>query len=120
MSAARITALVESELRSITQPELVAMARDWTIPPKLEQRSWDYSVVDQHLPCWLVVEHPPSNTGIAYCAAGFGPSDPWGMVCLSGAQMSMGTDGAWFATLEDALRHLPAWRGENPPGYEVR
>jgi hypothetical protein len=34
--------------------------------------------------------------------------------------MSMGTDAAWFAFLEDAFRESAAWYGENPPGYEVR
>ena len=120
MSAAQVSALVERELHSIAQLELAALARRLAIPPRLEHRSWDYGPTEQYFPCWLVVEHLPSNTGIAYCAQGFGPSYPWGLVSLSGEHMSMGSDGAWFVSLEDALRNSSAWQGQNPAGYEAQ
>jgi hypothetical protein len=66
-----------------------------------------------------VLEHPPSNTGIAYCAQGFGPSDPWGIVFLSGELTGIGMDSAWFSTLESAMRESMAWDGSNPEKYEV-
>ncbi|CAG0933531.1 hypothetical protein TFLX_03094 [Thermoflexales bacterium] len=71
----------------------------------------------QTYPCWIVLEHKESNTGIAYCDYGFGPKDPWGLVFLSGD--SMGMDSGWFSSLEDAFRESMAREGPNPPGYEV-
>jgi hypothetical protein len=66
-----------------------------------------------------VLEHPPSNTGIAYSPQGFGPSDPWGLVSLSGDHMGIGMDSGWFPTLESAMRDSMAWDGSNPENYEV-
>jgi hypothetical protein len=33
---------------------------------------------------------------------------------------SMGMDSQWFVSVEDALRNCPAWKGANPPDYEVQ
>ena len=120
MTGAEVTNIVERELRAITQPELLALVHQLLVSPKLEQRVWDYGAENQRFPCWLVLEHRPSNTGIAYCAHGFGPSDPWGLLFLSGENMSMGMDSGWFASLEDALRNCVAWNGQNPPRYEIQ
>src|SRR5260370_40435213 len=65
---------------------------------------------------WTVLQHHPSNTGIAYCLQGFGPSYPWGLVSLSGSHMNIGVDSCWFASLEDALRNSMAWDGPNLRG----
>lgn len=119
MTTIAITELVERQVRSIAQPELAMLACRLLVPPRLEQRPWNYGAEGEHFPCWLVLEHQPSNTGIVYCAHGFGPSYSWGLLFLSGQHMSMGMDSAWFASLEDALRNCAAWQGENPPGYEV-
>jgi hypothetical protein len=119
MVGAQVAQLVEQQMRSIAQPDLVALARS-LIQPRLEARQRDYGAPNQEFPCWLVLEHPPSNTGIAYCAEGFGPSNPWGLLFLSGEHLSMGMDSAWFTSLEDALRNCAAWSGENPLGYEVQ
>src|SRR5262245_53639229 len=120
MVGAEVTRLVEQQLRAIAQPDLVALARSLLVAPRLESRPWDYGEPNQSFPCWVVLEHPSSNTGIAYCAQGFGPSSPWGLLFLSGEHIGMGMDSAWFASLEDALRNCAAWYGENPPGYEVQ
>jgi hypothetical protein len=66
-----------------------------------------------------VLEHHTSNTGIAYCPTGFGPSDPWGLVLLSGDHMNMGMDCAWFTSLESAMRESMAWDCGPPEHYEV-
>jgi hypothetical protein len=69
-------------------------------------------------PCWTVLEHVPSNTGIAYCAEGFGPTDPWSLVHLTGPHMSIGMDSGWYVSLEGAMRESKAWDIPNPEGYE--
>ena len=119
MTVVHISELVKRELHSIVQPELAALAHELLTLPRLEHRSWDYGEKDERLPCWLVLEHQKSNTGIGYCAHGFGPRYPWGLLFLSGEHMSMGMDSAWFASLEEALRNCAAWSGPNPPDYEV-
>jgi hypothetical protein len=114
-----IMTLVEKELSRISDPVLVAAIRRLLVKPYAVEREWNYGRPGQTYPCWTVLEHPPSNTGIAYCESGFGPSDPWGLVFISGADMSIGMDCAWYATLEDAMRQSRAWDGPDPPGYEV-
>jgi hypothetical protein len=116
--AAEIRALVEAEIERITQPDLVEAVRKQLIPPRCEERPWDYAE-DQTYPCWLVAEHPESNTAIAYCEQGFGSCHPWGLLFISGPNMGMGMDSNWFISLEQSFRESPGWQGTNPPGYEV-
>jgi hypothetical protein len=82
------------------------------VVPRCEGRPWDYGVAGQTYPCWIVLEHPRSNTAIAYCAEGFGPRSPWGLLFLAGDHLSMGMDSGWFTTLADAFLDSMAW---NPP-----
>jgi hypothetical protein len=49
-------------------------------PPNPVMRGWDYGTDDEAYPCWSLLEHKASNTGIAYCESGFGPGSPWGLV----------------------------------------
>lgn len=51
--------------------------------------------------CWVVAEHPKSNTRFVYCQKGIVPSLPWGIVSLSGSEMGM--DSNWFTTFEGAF-----------------
>jgi hypothetical protein len=114
-----IEALVVRELERIEQPELVALAQSLRVPLRLEERPWDYGRDGQTYPCWISFAHEPSNTVVAYCAEGFGPTYPWGLLFL-GEPRSMGMDSQWFASVEDALRNCPAWEGKDPPGYEAQ
>lgn len=115
-----IRRLVKNELAKIAQRDLLALAKDLLISPRLELREWDYGVLGTRHECWVVLEHSQSNTAIAYCSEGFGPMYPWGLLFLSGEHMSMGMDSGWFASLEDALRNCSAWEGQNPLGYEIQ
>lgn len=119
MERVNLVALVAREVAAIRQPDLLALARRLVIEPRVEQRAWDHGEPASDLPCWFVMEDVPSNTGIAYCASGFGPSYPWGLLFLTGKHLSMGMDFSWFASVEDALRNCRAWDGENPPDYEI-
>ncbi|MBX7104593.1 MAG: hypothetical protein K1X57_10965 [Gemmataceae bacterium] len=114
-----MTALVERELAAISDPTVRDLIQWLRVDPSPVVRDWDYGAPGERYVCWTVLEHRPSNTGVAYCAAGFGPAHPWGLVFLSGPHMNIGMDSGWFATLEGAVREGLAWDCTNPPGYEV-
>ncbi len=118
---ATIAKLVESELATISDPDVVEVIRRFLVTPYPVERDWDYGQPGEKYICWTVLEHRPSNTVIAYSKKkGFGPTAPWGIVFLSGEYMSIGMDSEWFAKLEDAVRGSCAWDLPNPPDYEVR
>lgn len=81
-------------------------------------RAWDYGAKGVMYPCWTILEHVGSNTGVAYCTDGFGPAYPWGLVFLTGSHMSMGMDCSWYSSLEGAVRGGRAWDGPNPESFE--
>jgi hypothetical protein len=120
MDRKAVTDLVERKLQDIRDPAVLALIQQLRVQPYPVERQWDYGVPGERHVCWTVLEHKPSNTGVAYCDAGFGPAHPWGLVFLSGPHMNICMDSGWFARLEDAVRESMAWEGPNPPGYEVR
>lgn len=111
--------LVQRSLAEISDPVIQDRISNLLVEPRYEDREWDYGEIGETYPCWIVLEHPDSNTAIAYCESGFGPIYPWGLLFISGEYLSMGMDSSWFVSLEDAFRHTRAWDGENPHGYEV-
>jgi hypothetical protein len=115
----RIASIVQKELARIADPILLAAIRSLLVNPYPVERDWNYGSPGQKYTCWTVLEHRVSNTGIAYCESGFGPSSPWGLVCLSGEFMSIGMDSAWYTSLEDAMRESRAWDQPIPPGSKV-
>lgn len=118
-ATAYVEELVACELNAVTQPDLIAWIKTLRVTPRKENRPWDYGKTGQTFPCWIVLEHVPSNTAVAYCSQGFGPSCPWGLLFIKDYQ-NMGMDSSWFTSLEDAVRGSMAWKGSNPPGYEVQ
>jgi len=119
MNAKEMSELVGQQLQRISDAKLKEAIRELLVTPYPVERDWDYGAPGEQFTCWTVLEHPPSNTGIAVCAKGFGPSYPWGLVALSGEYMSIGMDCGWFRSLEEAMRESIAWDGPNPEGYEV-
>jgi hypothetical protein len=119
LTANEVSSLVSEELTCVTDAALLARIRELLVVPYPVERDWDYGRVGERFTCWTVLEHPPSNTGIAYCPQGFGPSYPWGLIFLSGEHMGIGMDSAWFSTFESAMRESMAWDGGNPESYEV-
>jgi hypothetical protein len=113
-----INELVEQELSRLSDTKLFTRIAELRVKPYRVDRGWDYDKEGVKYPCWTVLEHPQSNTGIAYCYEGFGPASPWGLVFLSGPHMNIGMDSAWYASLEGAMRESMAWDGPNPDGYE--
>jgi hypothetical protein len=118
ISASDVDALFEKELARITQPELIETIKRLRVPTRCEQRPWDYGKEDEAYPCWIVLEHPESNTCIAYCEHGFAPRSPWGLLFIT-KHLNIGMDSAWFVSLEEAVRDSMAWEGDDPPGYEA-
>ena len=106
LNASAVAALVDAQLAAMGNSAVGALTRRLRVPPRREMRPWDYGEPHQY-PCWIVLEHPPSNTAIAYCAHGFGPRTPWGLLWLSD-HLSMGQDSGWFASLEEAVRDSQA------------
>jgi hypothetical protein len=115
-----IEELVQRELAAIVDAGLQQRIREFLVTPYPIERAWDYGLGDQKYTCWTVLEHRSSNTGIAFCSQGFGPSCPWGIVFLSGPNMGIGMDSGWFMSLEDAMRESAVWQGLNPKVYEER
>lgn len=111
---------MDREIQRIGDPRVAEKIRELAVTPYPVERLWDYGRPEERYSCWTVLEHAASNTGIAYCLEGFGPSDPWGLVFLSGPHMSIGMDSAWFASLEDAFRESMAWDEPSRGGFEVR
>ena len=116
----QIARLVRNELECITDERVRETISRLLVEPRCELRSWDYGPEGVAYPCWIVLEHAPSNTGIAFCDTGFGPMSPWGLLFLRGQDLSMGMDSQWYNSLEDAFRQSMACDFPSPPGYEVQ
>ena len=128
ITATQIQALVEAELARIDDQRVITHIRGLLVEPTVVLRAWNYGIPGQTYPCWAVLNHPQSNTGIAYCEFGFGPRAPWGLVSLPGASyMAIGMDSGWYPSLLEAYFEswasveLPIWRvfkqkGDSWPG----
>ena len=118
IDAQKLTAMVDSELAQLSDRRVVVYIQALIDEPTVTMRYWDYGGEDERYPCWTVLRHPPSNTGIACCEYGFGPSSPWGLVFLEGDERrpSIGMDSSWFTTFlqaffeSQAAIDLPIWR----------
>src|SRR5580704_12824651 len=102
IDSAGVERLVDAELSQISAASLVALIGKLRIQPRLEVRRWNYGAPNEY-PCWLVLVDPSSHVGVAYCAHGFGPKAPWGLLWLSGRRSDMGDDSGWFTSLADAV-----------------
>ena len=103
LTASRVQELLEHELSVLTDHRVLKHIRRLVVPPSPVIRAWDYGAEGEAYPCWAVLSHVPSNTGIAYCASGFGPKRPWGLVFLSGTEhRSIGMDSGWYEHFLDA------------------
>ena len=112
-----VAVLIEAELSRLQDQRVVSHIRSLLVPPSSILREWDYGAPEESYPCWAVLDHAKSNTGIAYCEFGFGPRSPWGLVALSGSSnMSIGMDCGWFQSFIEAYfesfaaTDLPIWR----------
>lgn len=104
LTASKVSELLEQQLSRISDQQVRILIRKLLVPPRSELRPSDYGPPGTEYPCWIVVEHGPSKTGIAYCEQGFGPRCPWGLLWISGERTSIGADSGWFGSLEEAVR----------------
>jgi hypothetical protein len=111
--------LIQQELGHVTDGRVLVHVKAMLIEPNVVLRDWDYGDPGQQFPCWNVLCHSNSNTGVAYCEKGFGPYMPWGLVWLGDPahpHFSIGMDSSWFPTFLDAyfdsfaVTELPIWR----------
>jgi len=109
LTTSQVLALVETELARIPSSQTAALIRSLLVPPRCEDRPWDYGAPGATYPCWIVAEHTPSGTAFAYCEQGFGPSCPWGLLSVSGEHLSMGMDCGWYESLAEVVRESFAW-----------
>lgn len=77
INASKIRALVADELGGISDERVLYHIRSLLVEPTVIMRDWDYGAAGEAYPCWAVLDHVKSNTGIAYCESGFGPRTPW-------------------------------------------
>jgi len=119
VNISRIQKLLDDEINSIQQNKLLKCVTEHLVEPRLENREWDYGIEGQTYPCWICLESISTNTAIAYCEEGFGPTYPWGLLSLKGRNTSMGMDSGWFISLEQAVRDAMFWDSDNPDNYEV-
>jgi hypothetical protein len=118
IDAPRLKAMIDGELAEISDNRVVAHIRSLLVEPTVTMRLWDYGREGERYPCWTVLRHLTSNTGIACCEHGFGPRCSWGLVFLEGddGPTSMGMDSGWFTTFlraffdSHAAADLPIWR----------
>lgn len=123
---------IEGELANVSDERVTSHIRRLLVEPHLVFRLWDYGEPGQQYPCWTVLDDSSnSSTGIAYCASGFGPKCPWGLVWLGDervkSQAPMGMDSSWYPTFMGAFFEsfgstvLPIWRvfKEQPDGVRV-
>lgn len=108
--------MIRGELEALSDRRISEHIRRLLVEPRLEMRAWDYGAAGLMYPCWIVLEHRASNTGIAFCDQGFGPGQPWGLLFLTGEHQSMGMDSGWFSLFLDAYfgsqapAELAIWR----------
>lgn len=110
----KLNIAIETELRNISNQQVVRHVRSLLVQPRPVLLDWDYGEISQQYPCWIVLEETAGNLGIAFANEGFGPQNPWGLVSLKGT-MSMGMDSAWYpsfmqAYIESAALEIPVWR----------
>ena len=117
--ARNVAEILDKAISEIPYPDVVAAIHKYIVTPRVVLRNWDYKENTQY-PCWIVAVHPESQTAIAYCEYGFGPSSPWGLLNEPSDFNEMGMDCSWYSRLEDAIRQSKMWDGELSPGYEVQ
>jgi hypothetical protein len=122
---------VERELSTLHDPRVTDQIRNLLVKPEAIVRDWDYGEPGEAYVCWSVLDHPPSNSGIAFCEEGFGPRAPWGLVTLGGPPFtSIGMDCFWLTSFltaffeSKAACELPIWQvfrqvGKGYPGIPV-
>ena len=87
--------------------------------PREERREWDYGILEERYPYWVVAEEPLRHIILVYCDQGFGPRSPWGFLFTDDPDFNtLGMDSQWCWYLEEAFVRSGLWKGPVKPGYE--
>jgi hypothetical protein len=101
---ARIQTLVDAQLALIEDSARREALARFLIPPRQEERDWDYGVEGERYPYWVVAEAPDRGLILVYCEHGFGPDMPWGFLSTDDPDFtSLGMDSQWDRYLEHAF-----------------
>jgi hypothetical protein len=109
----RIQALVDAQLALIEDSERREALAKLLVPPRQEERDWDYGVEGEQHPYWVVAEAPARGVILVYCEHGFGPEEPWGFLFTDEPEFtSLGMDSQWGLYLEEAFVFAGLWKGK--------
>ncbi|MEM7005226.1 MAG: hypothetical protein AAF498_05050 [Pseudomonadota bacterium] len=103
------------ELDQLSDSRVLNQIHTLIVEPYMVMRDWDYSDKGQQYPCWTVLEHQETNSGLMFCQNGFGPQHPWGLMLINGEHQSMGMDSNWYNSFMGAYFEsrvptvLPIW-----------
>jgi hypothetical protein len=128
MTSAEVAALVRDDLRALRDARVAAHISALLVaPPSPLLFVWPYGPGGETFEGFLVLDHPPSGTGIACCRDGLGPAAPCTLLFTTdlGSPPSTGRpDGRYPRFLDayfesKAATDLAIWRiRERQPGQE--
>jgi hypothetical protein len=103
MTPADVAALIRDDMRALDDARVVAhVAALLVTPPRPLRLAWPYGAVGESFDAFLILDHPRSATGIAFCRQGFGPANQWGLIFTDRGPPSTGTDDGWYPRFLDA------------------
>jgi hypothetical protein len=80
-----VTALVRDDMRALHDARVAAHVTSLLLaPPRPLLFAWPFGSGGERFDGFLVLDHPPSGTGIAYCRDGLGPEAPWALIFTTG------------------------------------
>jgi len=110
---ARIQALVDAQLALVEDPDRRSALAQLIVPPRQEEREWDYGAEGERYPYWVVAEAPDRGAILVYCEHGFGPDEPWGFLFTDKPEFtSLGMDSQWGWYLEEVFVRAGLWKGK--------
>lgn len=103
MTPADVAARIRDDMRALDDARVVAHVSALLVtPPRPIRLTWPYGAVGESFDAFLVLDHPRSGTGIAFCRQGFGPANPWGLISTDRGPPSTGPDAGWYPRFLDA------------------
>lgn len=118
MTPASVAALVRDDMRALHDARVMEHVTSLLVaPPRPLRLAWTYGAAGEAFDGFLLLDHPRSGTGIAYCRHGFGPATPWGLI-FTGRESppSTGMSDGWYPRFLDAYfeskasADVPIWR----------
>jgi hypothetical protein len=112
-----VAALVRDDMRMLYDSRVLAHISALLLaPPRPVLLAWPYGAVGETFEGFLVLDHPRSDTALAFCQQGFGPADCWGIIATDHGPLSTGKSDGWYPRFLDAYfdsmapTELDIWR----------